>query len=504
MKRPRPVWLFIAIAVVGMAAAPGLAALAPSPGDPHASSSRLQPPDAGWPKRIQIVLDNAKPLAFPRAGRLPLYLWPAMDPGILDAGRAEALASELDRRGIGLVSTWAVEKKEESLAAALAAGRAQKKLGLAVNINATPLLYSVFNGDPRTAHVDAAGQPFFDDSFGKDHKIGCPFAMEFRLQVIRERVESFLRAYKKEGIPVDFIWADWEIDGPLDVNRAHAAALKCRRCRENIADVGNYLSFQKAVRDLRSRVQREVYALPVREFFPGALVGNYAVYPHNGFREWYDYFEEYEDGQPYIADQKAKYRHWGNEFETTGYTFAMPVVYPWARLFGWYDFADADYRWFYNMLLVASNAGESAPPSLPIIPFVHWHPIDAEKYPDQAFKPLSAGNYQELLWHMLLRGADTFYLWCGEPEYPDEVRLLHEVFAAAQEYGDFLDKGVPVTFFVPKTAAPVVSALRLGDRLLVRRTDFGPVKGAVTIEVAGKKIVIPESPGRCQILKMKP
>jgi hypothetical protein len=156
----------------------------------------------------------------------------------------------------------------------------------------------------------------------------------------------------------------------------------------------------------------------------------------------------------------------------------------------------------YNMLLVGSNAGESAPPSLPIIPFVHWHPIDAEKYPHPAFKPMSAANYQELLWHLLLRGADTFYLWCGEPEYPEEVRLLHEVYAAAQEYGEFLDKAVPVSFSVPKTPAPAVSALRLGDRLLVRRTDFGRAKGPVTIDVAGKRIMIPESPGRCQIIKV--
>jgi len=458
---------------------------------------------AAWPKKIQIVLDNAKPLEFPRGGRLPLYLWPAMDPGKLEIPRAEALLRELDRRGIGLVVSWAAEQKDESLSAAFTVARAQQKLGLAVNVNATPLLYSVFDGDPRTAHIDETGKPFFDDSFGKDHKIGCPFAMEFRLPVIKERVESRLRAYKKEGLRVDFIWADWEIDGPLEVNRAHAAALRCRRCREHVADIGNFLSFQKAVRDLRSRVQREVYALPVREAFPEALVGNYAVYPHNGFREWYDYFEEYEEGQPYISDQKARYRHWANEFEPSGYTFAMPVVYPWARLFGWYDFADADYRWFYNMLRVASNAGESAPPSLPIIPFVHWHPIDAERYPAAGFKPFGAANYQELLWHLLLRGADTFYLWCGESEYPDEVRLLHEVYAAAQEYAEFLDKAVPVIFSVPKAPAPVVSALRLADRLLVRRTDFGLVRGTVTVEVAGKTVVIPESPGRCRVLKFR-
>jgi hypothetical protein len=453
-----------------------------------------------WPKKIQLVLDKTKPLDHPRGGRLPLYLWPAMDPGRMDAARAEELVRELDRRGIGLVCTWAPDRREESLATALTFARVQKKLGVPVNINATPLLYSIFNGDLRTAHVDDQGKPFFDDSFGRDKKIGCPFALDFRKDSIRERVEYFVRAYQKEGVPVDFIWADWEIDGPLEFNRAHAASLRCRRCREMIQDIENFLSFQKAVRDVRSEVQRDIFALPVRKAFPRALVGNYAVYPHNGFREWYDYFEFYQDGQPYVADQKAKYRHWANEFEPTGYTFAMPVVYPWARLFGWYDFADPDYRWFYNMLLIASNAGQATPAIVPLIPFVHWHPIDAERYPNSDFKPLSARGYQELLWHMLLRGTDTFFLWCADSESADEIRLLHEVYATAQEYGDFLEKGVPIMFDVPKPPAPVVSALLADGRLLLRRTDFGPARGPVTIEIGGRKIVVPEATGRCRIL----
>jgi hypothetical protein len=291
-----------------------LLAVAVTGGGAAAVPSESNPSPPGWPKKIQAVLDNAKPLAFPRAKRLPIYLWPAMDPGTLSDARAEELVRELDRRGIGLVASWSADKNEESLAAALAVARAQKKLGLAVSVNATSLLYSIFDGDPRTAHIDAEGKPFFDDSFGKDHKIGCPFALDFRLPVIRERVEYFVRAYERAGVPVDFIWADWEIDGPLEFNRAHAAALRCRRCREHIPDIGNFLSFQKTVRDIRSRVQSIVYAGPVREAFPKVLVGNYAVYPHDGFREWYDYFEFYVDGQPYIADQRAKYRHWANEF----------------------------------------------------------------------------------------------------------------------------------------------------------------------------------------------
>ena len=64
-------------------------------------------------------------------------------------------------------------------------------------------------------------------------------------------------------------------------------------------------------------------------------------------------------------DQRAKYREWANEFDDTGYTFSMPVVYTWYPTFHWYDFEDTDYRWFYNMLKVGSNAGRHTPRMFP-------------------------------------------------------------------------------------------------------------------------------------------
>ena len=87
------------------------------------------------------------------------------------------------------------------------------------------------------------------------------------------------------------------------------------------------------------------------------LVGNYGVYPHDGHRYWYDYFEEFVDGVPYEQEGGAKYRQWFDEFPLTGYTSAMPVVYTWDKIWRWYDFDQVDYRWFYNMLKVCSNAG---------------------------------------------------------------------------------------------------------------------------------------------------
>jgi hypothetical protein len=459
-----------------------------------------------WSARMQTVLDVARPLQVDRGSRLPLYLWPAINPGDLDDATAERLVGELDRRGVGLIASWSPARRDEALARALPIARAQKKLGLRVNVNANACMYRFFNGDEATAHVDAAGDPFWDESFdtrGRPHHMGCPFTLDGRKDAIREQVAWFARAYEEAGLAVDFVFADWEIDGPLEVNRAHEASKRCVRCREAIAHVDDFLAFQKVLRAMRSELQRYALSQPILSRFPEALVGNYAVYPHDGFRYWYDYFEFFVEGQPHLVDQRAKYRHWANDFAGTGYTFAMPVVYTWYPTFHWYDFDDPDYRWFYNMLLVATNACKHTPRRVPIISFVHWHTTAPPEDPDPAVEQFSRAAYQELLWHMLLRGTDGLFLWCPREEDAEEVRLVHEVYAAAQQYGEFLEQGTPIAMDVPKTAGPVVSALRLGDRVLVRRTDFGPSREPVTIAVDEKQLSIAPAPGRCRVIGLR-
>ena len=444
---------------------------------------------ADLPKGIQVVLENTKPLEFSRGNRLPLYLWPAMGIGDVDEATAERIVKLLDERGVGLISSWqpGEGRREKSLAEALTIAKVQQRLGLRVNVNANACCYRFFNGDERTAHIDAEGKPFWDDSFGKGHKMGCPFTLDFRKAPMREQVDYFVRGYREAGVPLDFVFADWEIDGPHEFNRAHAASKRCVRCREHIRNIDDFATFQKSLRDIRCDLTRECYSDPVLSRFPKALVGNYAVYPNNGLRYWYDYFEYFVEGQPHVADQGAKYRRWYEPFDKTGYTFAMPVTYTWYPTFGWYDFDDPDYRWFYNMLLVASNAGKHTPADVPIITFVHWHTTSPPENPDQAVKQFSGEKYQELLWHMLLRGHDTFFLWCPAREAAEEIRLLQPVWAAAQEYGEFLEKGIPITFDVPNQPGPVVSGLRLGNRVLVRRTDFGKASGNRAVDGGWKR-----------------
>jgi hypothetical protein len=256
------------------------------------------------------------------------------------------------------------------------------------------------------------------------------------------------------------------------------------------------------MREMRSYLQNYAYAEPVLSSFPNALVGNYAVYPNNGYRYWYDYFEFLNKNQPFIAEQKAAYRKWYNDFPLTGYTFAMPVVYPWSSIYSWYDFKNTDYRWFYNMLLVASNAGKNTPQNIPIVSFVHWNTVFVGTQPDQNVTQMSKGAYQELLWHMLLRGTDTFFMWCTDNQIAEETRLVQEVYADAQKYGKFLERGIPFTFDVPNKPGTVISGLVLNDSVLIRRTDFVENREPVKVLIGTKQINVKYAPKICTIINL--
>ena len=459
-------------------------------------------PQAELPNSLRVVLENTKPVSAPLDGRLPMFVLPisgALSP--LPLGQAEQALNRLAKRGIGYSVNWNHNDLEASLKEGLRIGRLQQQMGGMVSVHATSCLYSFFDGTARTQHVDDNGRPFAETSFGGT--MGCPFTLEHRIPIIRKRVESFLKGYKAAGVDIDFIFADWEIDGPIEWNGAWESSKRCRRCREHVPDMDDFRSFQTTLREIRSRLQREAFGDNVTRYFPEALVGNYAVHPHDGHRYWYDYFERETPGVPVVVDQRAKYREWAHEFDSCGYTFAMPVVYTWYPTFGWYDFEPKDYRWFYNMMRVASNAGRHTPQQTPIIPFVHWHTTAPPKKPDPAVQQFSREKYQEVLWHMLLRGHDTFFLWCTGPELATEIKLVHEVYRASLEYNGFIQRGVPVQFGVPSKPGPVVSGLRLGNRVLARRTDFGPEKEDEIVTLSdGNAVSVASKPGM-QILDVK-
>lgn len=449
---------------------------------------------------IRAIIQRTEPLEAPRGDRLPLYVWPAHELGTTDEAELVEILTALEARGMAAIASWK-PNDAGALAAALQLARLQKRLGLPISVSATSSTYAFFNGDPQTAHVDADGNPFFDDSIETSRKMGCPFAIDYRIPEMRERITSAVTAYVAAGLELDFVYADWEIDGPLEWNGAWEHSKRCQRCRRHVPNIEDFRSFQNAIRQKRAELQKKMLAEPVLSAFPNALVGNYGVYPHDGYRYWVDYFEELPEGPPYLTEGRAKYREWFDEFSETGFTFAMATTYPWYDTWSWYDFDNADYRWFYNMLLVGTNVASSTPASIPIVTFVHWHTTEPPPTPDPRVRQLSQDKYREFLWHLLLRGHDALFLWTPREEALEETLLVQEVYRDSHAYREFLLEGEPITFEVPTSPGPVVSALRRGSQLLVIRSDFDDTRDSVTLEWEDRAIEVPRRNGP-QIIKL--
>jgi len=448
---------------------------------------------------IRDLIDKVPPLTHPRDGALPIR--GSRLEGWLPADDAEArqVLQALDARGLGMCARIA-PGNEKIMAEALRMARLQQELGLEVGVHASRAMYSFFNGDESTAHLGEDGAPFFDDSFGS-RKMGCPFRLDGRKDEIKAQFRSFLDLYREAAITIDFLYLDWEIDGPIEWNGAWEHSRRCTVCREHVPEIENFAAFQDALREIRSALQRECCVAVVQEYAPDALIGNYSVNPHNGTRYWYDYYEKLPEDAPFVADQLAKYRPWYHEFGPSGYTFANPVAYTWHDTWNWYPAWDNDdYRWFYNLLLVGTNAGQATPQEIPVITWVHWNttapPADAPPVPQ-----MSEWAYQEVLWHFYLRGTDGLMMWCTAPETTKEVTLMNEVLDGMLAYREFLGRE-PMIFHVPGQPGTVVSALRAGDRLLVRRTDFDDNPAPVTRRIGDRMVTIPRLEGQCQVIDL--
>lgn len=438
-----------------------------------------------------ILIKNTSPVNVEINKRLPVFVWTRI-PSNISEEKLEEYLTELEKRKIVLLTGWRIPKEgiDKGIEEAIKIDKLRKKLNLPVFVDATNIVYRFFNGSPETAHIDDNENTFFDTSFSKGAKIGCPFRIESRYPEITERLTRFLEAYKKEGIRIDYWAVDWEIDGPMEWNDAWQNSKKCKICRKGIKNIENFDEFQKAVRMKRVILQKEVFVKTIKKYYPDCMIGNYAVNPHDGYRYWYDYFEKEVNGATYQKKHNALHRKWFDEFKYSGYTMAMPVIYTWYKFFSDYLFEPAEYRWFYPLMKEVASAGKNTPSHIPIISFVHWQTVlKPEKLPSD-FVPLSREKYKELLWHMLLRGHDAFCLWSPLNEMAEEIKAVHEVYVESLKYNDFILNGKPVFWDVPEEPGTVISGIRLRNKLLVMRTDFEKPE-EITVKIDNKKIKIP-------------
>lgn len=271
----------------------------------HTTNAQQIPSDI--PDNIRVLLDTLPPLPREVGNRELLYQYSVGDLSGLSEKDATRVIEELAKRGVGVITFWTTG--ESRIEEGIRIARIQERLGLSVVADATGLLYGFYDGTPATAHIDEHGNAFFDSSFA-GRAMGCPFTLPDRVPVIRSRVEAYVTAYHQAGVALDMVTADWEIDGPHEWNQAWANARRCVRCREHIPNIGDFRAFQATLRSLRSCLIRTSYTRPILQRYPDALVTNYATYPNNGRRYWYDYFESPQPALPHRRDQQAIYRPW--------------------------------------------------------------------------------------------------------------------------------------------------------------------------------------------------
>jgi hypothetical protein len=457
------------------------------------------------------LLEAIPPLTSPLGQRPPLFLWSPEMPVTASDAQLETTLQALQARGLCLFLRWQPEASNTMTQLQRVAG-IQKRLGLPVAVDATPVSHGLFPKGDAYSHVGQDGKPFRGS--GLSWNPGCPCRATSRNDAVRGRIESYARAQQAAQLPLDYWISDWELDGPNEWKQSWAVARKCVTCCRRIPDIAtNFPAFQAVVRQLRAEMQRENFVQPVQACFPAVRIGNYAMNPHDGYRYYWDYYEEDAFGKPNLAEgiayrreQGAYYRPWWRgEFETSGYNLAAPVIYAWYHLFANYAFTNTDYRWFYGMLLEGTSVTRHTPANTPLIPFLHGLPIGAPDKPSDrpaGFAPLSAAMFKELAWHLLLRGADSFILWAPGDEVR-ELQPLQAAYAESLAYPEFFEKGTPVLFDLPNQPGVVVSALKLDGKLLVRRTDFGNPAGPFTITLDRQKLAVPLAPGRCQVLTLE-
>ncbi len=294
---------------------------------------------------VDIIIENTKPISIKEEKRFPLFVWTGIPFGISEEEIKNYLL-KLKDRNILLFTRWNIPKEgiEKGIKDALKIDKIRKELNLPVVVDATSIVYRFFDGSEETAHIDENGNIFFDMSFDPKVKIGCPFRIESRFQVIKDRLEKFLKAYKESGIDINYWAVDWEIDGPIEWNDAWENSKKCVICKKEIKNIDNFDEFQKIIRKKRADLQKIVFVDTIKKYYPDCLIGNYGVNPHDGYRYWWDYFEKEVEGASYQKKHNALHRKWFDEFKYSGYTMAMPVIYTWFRFFNDYNFGEKEYR----------------------------------------------------------------------------------------------------------------------------------------------------------------
>ncbi len=306
----------------------------------------------------------------------------------------------------------------------------------------------------------------------------CPLLLEgWRRKA--ELYRSFFRKCKAEGIQVQGVWLDQEVE-PYGGEAQWREAQACSRCRALFP--AGVLDDHQRYRAFIGRWRNELFSAylvaPVLESFPRCAVTN-----------WHEVISSLEIPTPgWTGEDLLPPRGIGM------YTAANPVVYGntlwyslhWKKEWNWpLDAAHMDRLYTHVMLAQISaheaNARRLAPEKL-CIPWVDRFCADDR---DPKIPILSRGRYREILRHCWLRGADSMQIFnpvwfdsdpLREAIVAEEVEDAVAVYDEMLAFRELLDAGVTLGLAVPEVTddGPIWSGRRLKDRAVVRLFSMGP------------------------------
>jgi hypothetical protein len=284
-----------------------------------------------------------------------------------------------------------------------------------------------------------------------------------------------LRPYKDAGIRLTWVWLDDE-SLPHPWNGCYEAQMSTAQSRQQYPKgvLDNFASFRKWADPLKTTILMKA-SVPIREMFPGVRMGN---------------FED----------------RWSAADARFGLDAIMPALYADTIMLGGpfkgktLTQAIADDFYFRTLLRSFSEPSTTKAPGKLNIPYVSRYAPDLNEKP--FLFGMSQRCYRELLRHLFFRGADSLYLYnLGyDPQSVTPRQSFESVEDARSVYDEmlghrqFLEEGRPLNFGEPTAEGVVWSALRCGDRCLVRTFTLSKPTTVRLAPVDGASVRLAASP----------
>ena len=297
-------------------------------------------------------------------------------------------------------------------------------------------------------------------------------------------VSSLLAPLKAAGVTVNQVMFDDE-SMPNPWNGAYEA-------QENPllapyyppGTLSSYSQFEDYVLALRTQYEQQIMVNPVHALWPNAYVGNFNEADSSTANPWYA-----SNGTLMPA-------------RTLGpTTLSLPGAYAGSRELVLYSSnitqANADHLYLRYLLRTVTSALQNRQPFTRDIPFLSQIDNAASPVPVNEQLGMSTAQFQELLRHVWLRGADGQMIFTYTPSAAlalPQVEAARSVFDELLGYGAFLTRGTPMNPGIPdlNSSGPIWSGLKMDNQCLIRTFTDAATDGTVTINAfPGINVTLP-------------